>query len=149
MLKTQNSSSKLFFKAIFSFSSTFNHWYGWKFYITLDWRVLLFEICSMLQSRITSFRQRLWVHLRDKYCRLTFLVSFGRFNFFRHVPICTFRNKKRWCWCGRGVSVSSCDWWARSMFLMIFLRNLANLLRFRLPARFLCPRMIISTCFTS
>ena len=36
LFKTQNSNSKLFFKAIFSFSSMFDHWYGWEFYITLD-----------------------------------------------------------------------------------------------------------------
>ena len=40
-----------------------------------------------------------------------FLVSYnyGRFNFFGHVPVCTFGNKKRWCWCGRELSVGSCD----------------------------------------
>ena len=93
----KNYSSKLFFKAIFSFSSTFN--------------CLLFEICSVLQSSISSFCQRLWVHLWDKYCWLTFLVNFNncRFDFFQHVPICSFGNKKRWGWCGRGTFVGSCD----------------------------------------
>ena len=81
------------------------------------------EICSVLQSLISSFCQRLWVRLRDKWYRLTFLVSFnnGRFKFFQHVPICNFHIKKRWRWCGRGVSVSSCDPMGRSMFLMISL----------------------------
>ena len=61
----------------------FNHYYGWEFYITFDWEVLLFEICSVLQSRISSSCQILWVHLWDKCCldwlihRLTFFFKWG------------------------------------------------------------------------
>ena len=72
----KNCSSKLFFKAIFSFSSKLNHQCGREFYITLDWRFLLFKICLVLQSGMSSFRERLCAHLGDKYCRLTLLVSF-------------------------------------------------------------------------
>ena len=124
LFKTQNSDSKLFFKAIFSFSSVFDHWYGWEFYITLDWWVLrdLFEICLVLQSCISSFCQRLWVHLWDKYYWLTFLVSFsnGRFIFSNMSQFVILATRKGGADVEEGFLLPAVvTQWACSMFLMI------------------------------
>ena len=84
------------------------------FYITLDWRILLFEIYSLLQSGISSFCLRLRVHLRDK-------------DFFRYVPIWHFGNKKGWCWCGWVVCVGSCDAMGSfNVFEDFFLRDILH-----------------------
>ena len=118
LFKTQNSNSKLFFKAIFSFSSMFDHWYGWEFYITLDW-----WSCSLRSA--WYFKAAFLLSVRDfeyKYYWLTFLVSFnnGRFIFSNMSQFVILATRKG------GADVA--EWflllvvvtrWACSMFLMI------------------------------
>ena len=84
--------------------------------------------------------------------RHTMLVSFnnGGFNFFWHVPICNFGNKKRWCWCGRGVSVGSCDpMGSFNIFDDIFLWEILHIFWDFVYQQHFCviPCHVLSDCF--